>query len=322
MTKQDDYNNELESSQNLNNQDHNNDDDVFDDDDYDIEEIEIDCSAPILELDLDNICAYPNGDKLPGIWITIPVEDEDGKPIGRTYLFPYPASGKEFKLGWEDEEEDGSDDEEYDANGENALYFGGRYYDEGMSHSDPSEFQDRIDCFRAAEILYRHASARGNKIADLCLGYVYSYDRCKGNYWVDLDTVNGAPGDFPRKERAFECLKRAAEADIPEACYKLGDQYKHGNGCDPDAGEAFRWYVRASELSDKQPPVILGSIALRLAGCYEDGFGCEQNFSRALKWYRRAVAGLEIAVNNGDWYYEKALAGARAGEKRCEQEVG
>ena len=126
---------------------------------------------------------------------------------------------------------------------------------------------------------------------------------------------------YPREERAFECFLVAAEAGIPEACYKLGDMYKHGTGCEPDAKEAFRWYVRASELAAREQPVILGSIALRLAGCYEEGFGCEQSFSRALEWYGKAVSGLECAVEAGDTWYEKALAGARAGVKRCKQEV-
>jgi hypothetical protein len=41
----------------------------------------------------------------------------------------------------------------------------------------------------------------------------------------------------------------------------------------------------------------------------------------ALKWYQRAVEGLEVAVEQGEHWYEKALAGARAGAKRCRQEV-
>ena len=79
--------------------------------------------------------------------------------------------------------------------------------------------------------------------------------------------------------------------------------------------------MRASELAVREQPVILGSIALRLAGCYEEGLGCGQDFERALEWYKKAVSGLEVAVDNGEVWYEKALAGARAGVKRCLQEV-
>ena len=45
------------------------------------------------------------------------------------------------------------------------------------------EHEKRIMCFQAAELLYLHASKKGNPIGDLNLGYVYSYDRCEGRYW-------------------------------------------------------------------------------------------------------------------------------------------
>lgn len=137
----------------------------------------------------------------------------------------------------------------------------------------------------------------------------------------DARNRRGLQATLSPEERAFECFAVAAETGIAEACYKLGDMHKHGIGCDSDAAEAFRWYVRASELSANESPVILGSVSLRLASCYEEGFGCEQDFDRALEWYRKAVAGLGFAVEHGETWYEKALAGARAGEKRCLQEV-
>ena len=208
---------------------------------------------------------------------------------------------------------------EDDPDGEEALWDGGGYYDKAMSITDPAEREERIRLFQAAEQLYLQAAERGNAVANLCLGYVYSYDRCEGRYWRAEGDDASRP--YPREERAFECLSIAAQAGIPEACYKLGDMYKHGTGCEADANEAFRWYVRASELATREWPVILGSIALRIAGCYEEGFGCEQSFERALEWYEKAVSGLEFAVDNGEAWYEKALAGARAGVKRCGQET-
>jgi TPR repeat protein len=273
-------------------------------------------TAPVLELIFESKTTYPNGDKLPGVWITEPIKGFDGGYRKRTYVMQYPVPSFYDKLY------PGADPD--DEGGEIALYYGSGYYDEGMSYTDAADHEKRVDCFRAAELLYRHAAGRGNAIANLCLGYVYSYDRCEGRYWVDpmtLETEEDYRRPYPREERAFECLRIAAEADIAEACYKLGDLYKHGTGCDPDATEAFRWYVRASELSAHERPVILGSVALRLAGCYEDGLGCTLDFTRALEWYQRAVNALEVAVDNGATWYEKALAGARAGVKRCRQEV-
>ena len=262
-------------------------------------------NAPIFEVDFEDNKAYPNGDTLPSIWVSKPVEDSEGNPLGRTYVMHYTFGS-------------------LDAGGWDALHYGGGYYDEAMSYTDPADRDKRIDCFKAAELLYRHAAGRGNAVANLCLGYVYSYDRCEGHYWVDpmtLETEEDYKRPYPREERAFECFEQAAEAGICEACYKLGDMHKHGTGCVPDTSEAFYWYLRASELTDGEQPVILGSVALRLGECYEEAIGCAPDFARALSWYRQAVAALDVAVDAGESWYAKALASARAGVKRCEQEV-
>lgn len=272
---------------------------------------------PVFEPSFDGDTTYPSGDKLPGIWITEPILDGEGGYDGRTYImvYPVPSFYDEFHPGADPGDEDGSI----------ALHYGGCYYDEGMGYTDPADREKRVDCFRAAEVLYRHSAGRGNVLANMCLGYVYSYDRCEGRYWVDpmtLETEEDYRRPYPREERAFDCFSIAAEADIPEACYKLGDLYKHGIGCEPDAASAYSWYLRASKLAlDGEAPVVLGSIALRLAECFEEGFGCEQSFSCALQMYRNAAEALEFAVENGEPWYEKALSNARAGAKRCMQEI-
>lgn len=209
---------------------------------------------------------------------------------------------------------------EDDPDGEEALWEGGERYEEAMSIADPAKHLVRIRLFQAAEQLYLQAAERGNAYASLCLGYVYSYDRCEGSYWREDSEEYNQP--YPREERAFECFSVAAEAGIPEACYKLGDMYKNGVGCDPDAVSAYEWYIRASKLAmDGEDPVILGSIALRLAECFEEGFGCDQDFSCALQMYQHAVRALGVAVESGETWYEKALVSARAGVKRCKQEL-
>lgn len=271
----------------------------------------------VFEVSFDNLTAYPNGDKLPDILVTRPIHDSNSGYDGRTHPMIYPSGpfyDELFPRG------DASDED-----GDIALHYGGCYYDEGMGYTDPADHEKRVDCFRAAEVLYRHSAGKGNAVANLCLGYVYSYDRCEGDYWRDPLACMGDKNylrPYPREKRAFECFTIAAEADIPEACYKLGDMYKKGIGCEPDAAAAFRWYAQASQLAEHERPVVLGSIALRLADCYEEGFGCEQDFARALEWYEKAVAGLDFAVDNGETWYAKALASAKAGVKRCKQEVG
>ena len=127
---------------------------------------------------------------------------------------------------------------EDDPNGEEALWQGGCRYDRAMSITEPAKREDRIREFQAAEQLYLQAAARGNEYASLCLGYIYSYDRCAGRYWRE---GGGNPGEpYPREARAFECF---------------------------------------------------------------------------------AAAALEVADDAGEAWYEKALASARAGIKRCEQET-
>lgn len=140
---------------------------------------------------------------LPLVWITQQVvEPQDGR-TGRRCVYCY--------------------DPEDDPAGDFALGSGADYYNEAMSCDWRTE--RRVECFPAAEVLYLHASRLGNAMADDDLTYVYSYDRCEGNYW---DSV-AAGAKFPRPEerlsiaeRAFAHCRVAAEAGIAESCYKLG----------------------------------------------------------------------------------------------------
>lgn len=111
-----------------------------------------------------------------------------------------------------------------DPDGSIALGLGGMYYEEGMHYTAASERRKRVDCFRAAGILYRHAAGRGNAIGWLCLGYVYAYDRCEGRYFRSYYNNFGEVSPKPDTDvLAYECFCHAAEAGIAEGCYKLGD---------------------------------------------------------------------------------------------------
>lgn len=279
-------------------------------------------NAPVFSIEFE-------GEGLPSIWITQPVEPPTAERTGRNCLHRYPGAlvGEETEeeddpLGWFDME--GDEDED----GSLALWYGGHYYDEGMRTRDPLFRQDRLDCFRAAEVLYLWSASKGNAQAFANLGYVYSYDRCEGRYlgmdetasWVDGWPDN--PGPYPHERRAFECLEHAAQLGHPEACYKLGDLLRDGRGCEANPARAFLLWRKAYELAQEQDvPVWWGSAALRLGGAYENGEVCKHDFAEALRWYERAATGLQIAVDHGDWYYRKALAGARDGATRCQQEL-
>ena len=93
----------------------------------------------------------------PDVWITYQRDMPTATRTGRDCIWHYTPDQDDD--GWE------------------ALGYGGDYYDEGMSCVDDDEHEKRVMCFQAAELLYLHAAAKGNPIADLCLGYVYAYDR-------------------------------------------------------------------------------------------------------------------------------------------------
>ena len=240
---------------------------------------------------------------LPALEATVPFWDEvTDRPCGRAPL-EMPASPYPWSPGC-------------DARGHLALDAGALFYREGMERSDPAEHELRIACFQAAELFYLHAAARGNVIAHINLGYVYSYDRCEGAYW---DSEGGMP--FDRDARAFACYDFAAQRDDAEACYKLGDLLQRGRGCEMDLVRAFAMYCKAARLADEFNPTVRGSAALRIASCREEGVGCEVDFAEASRWYGVAERELDYAVRLGDWYYKKQLARARAGARRVAQEL-
>lgn len=259
-------------------------------------------TVPVFEVDQR---WYDTVDPLPGVWITQRAQGCGNECLGRKYVMLY---------SWDDPS---------DPDGSIALSFGADYYLEAMGYSAAADRQARIECFQAAEILYLHAAAKGNVYAYLNLGYVYSYDRCEGRYFVDRRHSEDASGDapYPREQRAFECFEFAAKSGDAEACYKLGDLYKRGVGCEPDAAEALRWYMHAFELKDGMPPHVWGSIALRLGDAYENGIGCEFDLEKALDWYRKAETGLDIGVRSGEAFYGRTLANVRAAMKRIVQEL-
>ncbi|MBP3884391.1 MAG: sel1 repeat family protein [Olsenella sp.] len=275
--------------------------------------------------------SYDKSYGLPNVWVTQQVVEPTESATGRECVWCYSPEG--------------------DPDGEMALSFGARYYEEGMSCDVTYEHEKRVLCFRAAELLYLHASRKGNRFADLNLGYVYSYDRCEGSYWSRLhapvetseqdDETSGPDVNEPDDDglgaataarstaceeldcdsHAYEHFRRAAESGIAEACYKLGDLLRDGRGCGADLAGAFEWFCRAYRLGRDESPVIWGSAALRLGRAFEEGEGCDQGFDEAEDWYERAVTGLGTAVRSGETWYRGALRQAEKGLARVRQEL-
>ena len=93
-------------------------------------------NAPIFEPCFDIEEVYPNGDRLPGIWITTPVKDDKGDTIGQNCVLLYPSAIPGLTTE--------------DTYGEDALFYGGRYYDEAMGYTDPNDHDKRVGCLSVA----------------------------------------------------------------------------------------------------------------------------------------------------------------------------
>ena len=214
-----------------------------------------------------------------------------------------------------------------DPDGGLAVNRGARCYNRAMELQSFDDYEERVAMFQAAEYLYRIGQEKGNLWGFVDAGYIYYYDRCEGRYYPDFrEQPYSADAQkycdtFDLDQHAYECFLQGAEAGEPQSCYKVGDLLKHGRGCVKDPEGAFRMYERAYVRGLKDNEVCWGGAALRLGDCCERGFGTEQDFARALEWYERAEVGLGIAVEAGDWFFERSLAGAQAGVKRCRQEL-
>lgn len=210
-----------------------------------------------------------------------------------------------------------------DPDGGIALRIGADFYTEGFETSLLALYQNRIDCFRVAEIMYRHAAGRGNLDAFMNLGYVYGYDRCDGSYCHSAFDLHRGETQESRDALAYQCLERATHRQHNgEALYKLGDLVKRGRGCERDLARALSLYRQAFESSRHDSPRVWGSAALRLGDAYADGRGCDVDFAEALRWYRLADTGLTLTVDAGDTWYERPLFHARASIADMEQELG
>lgn len=205
--------------------------------------------------------------------------------------------------------------------------FGYGYYYEGLCTPAVENLGKRIDCFRAAELLYLHAIARDDVHAHVGLGIIYAHDYAEGHYFDALRNNLFANLVLPEEEirrKAYEHLRFAAAHDDVEGTYLLGDLLREGVGCEVDLDGAFQSYQTAwqkAQLISPPSNPYLGNSALRIGRAYEEGEGCECDYDIALQWYEKARMYLGEAVSNGAWFYDVELAWAKRGEKRMKQEI-
>lgn len=257
--------------------------------------------APVFEVDRRGT---EQGERLPRIWVTEPAFDRaTGQRCGRSFVGAYPSDPD--RGGWR------------------ALDLGSRYFAEGLGYGSASQGADarlRIDCFRAAELLFLHAARRGNLEACAKLGAIYAFDMAEGEYWQGLLEARAAHRAVASPERqAFLWLSRGALRGHGECCWRLGDLLAEGRGCPRDAGRAFTLYLRAFlRAADAEQA---GFAALRLGRCFELAQGRRLSFVKAELWYGRAAESLEAAFDEGCWYAKRELVQARRGAARMAQEL-
>lgn len=118
------------------------------------------------------------------------------------------------------------------------------------------------------QIAYNYLISNNNPSPEAIgkLGHYYS------NGW-------GCPRNI---EKAFECYRKAADANDPEALYDLGVCYRQGESVTQDNKKAFEYYERAARQGH------LGAI-LNLGVFYEYGIAIEKNESKALAYYKEAA---------------------------------
>lgn len=208
-----------------------------------------------------------------------------------------------------------------------ARSFGYGMYYEGICTPALDNLGKRIDCFRAAELLYLHAIMRGDVRAHSGLGIIYMHDYAEGHYFDALGNNLFANLVLSKEEiraKAYRHLHYAATHGDFEGLYLFGDALREGVGCDVDLAGAFQYYQKAWEVlqqSDAPTNAFLGVTSWRLGRAYEEGEGCACDYDVALQWYETARLNLELAVDNGAWFLDKELGQAKRGVKRMRQEL-
>ena len=167
---------------------------------------------------------------------------------------------------------------------------GAEYYTGGVVKQD----------FAKALHYYELSAAKGCVQAISNLGYCHYYGR---SVPVDYDKAFG----YFLKAYILEGWRQ------PEACYKLGDCYRHGRGVAPDAliakwlySEAYEraWCPSVKSFADVDRGWdlrLLGAdAASRLGDVYRLGIGCATDRKLAAKYYRIAIAGFKRKIELGD----------------------
>lgn len=73
-------------------------------------------------------------------------------------------------------------------------------------------------------------------------------------------------GVLKKTEQAFRWYKKAAEAGDPGSYFNIGCMYYYGNGCQENNAEAWKWFIRGSQIP-------FGSCFYQLGLMCQEGYG-------------------------------------------------
>ncbi len=83
-------------------------------------------------------------------------------------------------------------------------------------------------------------------------------------------------------KEAIKWFLLAAQKENYEAMYELGEIYLHGNGVTQNYKEAIKWFLLAAQKENYEAMYELGEI-------YSYGIGVPKNHEKALEWFSRAI---------------------------------
>jgi len=114
--------------------------------------------------------------------------------------------------------------------------------------------------------LARESSGKNSRYGQCLLGMLHSY---------------GEGGLVLNKAQALAFYRLAAEQNLDNAQYMLGNIYRCGYGVAKDYAEALRFYQLAAAQGYRYAFYFV-------AECHEQGLGIPKNKAEAICWYRRA----------------------------------
>jgi len=105
---------------------------------------------------------------------------------------------------------------------------------------------------------------------------IYNLALCYDLLNPSSDIVNEEGG------KAEPWLKKAADAGISDAAYKLGWSYKNRNGGQSGDMGAIYWYTKAAAAGHPYAQYNLGL-------CFKNGTGVKQDYAEAVRWIKKAA---------------------------------